>query len=69
MIFTVGDKVQYRTDLLAEDSPEWRGRTGTIIKISGPIPGQGDFLFADIKMDDDGTKQYGIKTVMLVRVP
>jgi hypothetical protein len=69
MTFTVGDRAQYRTDLLPGASPEWKGRTGTIIEIKGPIPGQGDFLFADIKMDDDDTIRPGIKTVVLVRVP
>jgi hypothetical protein len=66
MAFRIGDKVQYNPEFLASGSPEWRGRTGTIVGIEGPHPGQGDHLFARIKMDDDGTIQQGISTAMLV---
>jgi hypothetical protein len=66
MTFKLGDHVQYNPYLLPSRSPEWRGRTGTIISIKGPYPGRGDRLFAQLQMDDDGTVRDGISTAMLV---
>jgi hypothetical protein len=66
MTFKPGDRVRYNPYLLPSRSPEWRGRTGTIISIEGPQAGQGDRLFAQIKMDDDGTIRRAISTEQLV---
>jgi hypothetical protein len=66
MTFKLGDHVRYNPYLLPSSSPQWRDRTGTIISIEGPHPGQGDRLFAQIKMDDDGTIRERISTAMLV---
>jgi hypothetical protein len=66
MIFKLGDHVRYNPYLLPSRSPEWRGRTATIISIEGPYPGRGDHLFAQLQMDDDGTVRDGISTAMLV---
>jgi hypothetical protein len=66
MTFKPGDHVRYNPYLLPSGSPEWRGRTGTIISIEGPYPGRGDHLYAQLKMDDDGTVRDGISTAMLV---
>jgi hypothetical protein len=66
MTFEPGDHVRYNPYLLPSRSPEWSGRTGTIISIEGPHVGQRDRLFARIKMNDDGTIREGINTVVLV---
>jgi hypothetical protein len=66
MIFKPGDHVRYNPYLLPSRSPQWRNRTGTIISLEGPHPDQGDRLFAQIKMDDDGTFRERISTAMLV---
>jgi hypothetical protein len=66
MIFKLGDHVRYNPYLLPSRSPEWRGRTATIISIEGPYPGRGDRQFAQLQMDDDGTVRDGISTAMLV---
>jgi hypothetical protein len=50
MTFKLGDHVRYNPYLLPSGSPEWRGRTGTIISIEGPYPGRGDYLYAQLQM-------------------
>jgi hypothetical protein len=66
MIFKPGDQVRYNPYLLPSRSPPWRNRTGTVISLEGPRSGPGDRLFAQIKMDDDGTFRERISTAMLV---
>jgi hypothetical protein len=66
MTFKPGDRVRYNPYLLPSRSPEWRGRTGTIVSIEGPRTGQGDRRFAETKMDDDGTIRTGIGTEQFV---
>ena len=66
MIFKLGDHVRYNPYLLPSGSPEWRGRTATIILIEGPYPGRGDRLSVHLQMDDDGTIRDGISSAMLV---
>jgi hypothetical protein len=65
MTFRISDRVRYNPDLLPS-TPGSRGRTGTIISIEGPHPGQGDRLFARIRMVDDGEIQEGIPTAKLL---
>jgi len=55
-----GDRVRHLEYTLAGASPEWRGRTATVIDLLGPYPGQGDGMFARLRMDDDGSERDGI---------
>jgi hypothetical protein len=64
-MFKVGDIVQRNPASPASADPAWYKHTGTIRRIRGPYPGQGDGLIADVEMDD-GTMQDGIRCTSLV---
>jgi len=64
-VFSLGDHVQYNPSLLAAGNLDWRGRKGVIVSIDGPHAGQGDRLFAMVKMDDDGSIQGPVSCAML----
>lgn len=64
-MFKEGDIVQRNPTSSGWGDPAWHKHTGTIRRIHGPYPGQGDGQFADVLMDD-GTMQPGIPCTSLV---